>query len=87
MFDQLCDNVVRHRPDVRAHQRRFDNMHRVADTGDEHLRIESIIMVDRQDLLDQCHTIGADIIEPADKRADDICACLRGEKRLIRRKT
>ena len=74
-----------HGDDVGAHARRFDDVNRVADAGDEHLGRELEVVEDVDDLADQVHAGRADVVEPADERADVGRAGLRGEPRLRRR--
>ena len=54
-------------------------------SSDEHLGLEVVVVVDLDDLADQVHARGRDVVEPADERADEGRADLGGEQRLRRR--
>ena len=53
--------------------------------GDEDLGLEVVVVVDLDDLLDEFHAVGRDVVETADERADEGGANLGGEQRLGRR--
>ena len=53
--------------------------------GDEHFGRELVVLEDLDDLLDQVHAGGGDVVEPADERADVGRTDLGGEQRLRRR--
>src|SRR5690606_12043200 len=68
--DQLVQHLRRDRGDVRTQQGSFDHVHRVPDRGDQHFRVEVVVVVDLHDLCDQIHAVLADVIEPPDERRD-----------------
>ena len=54
----------------------------MAAAGDQHLGLERVVAVDLDDLADEVHAVGRDIVEAADERADVRRARLRREQRL-----
>src|SRR5687767_12610438 len=85
MLEALLDHRGRRGHDIRAHPRRFDDVNRMADAGDEHLGRVLEVVEDVDDLADQGHAGGADVVEPADERADVAGAHLGGQPGLGRR--
>src|ERR1700759_2520256 len=67
---------------MRSHLRGFDDVHRVAKARGEHLRLVIIRAINLEDVAKKNHAVLRDIIEAAEKRADEIGAGLGGEKRL-----
>jgi hypothetical protein len=82
----LLDDRRRHRDHVGAHPGRLDDVDGVADAGDQHLGTEFEVVEDIDDLADQVHAGRADVVEPADERADVGSARLGREPGLRRRK-
>src|SRR3954453_12319937 len=70
MVEQRIDHRRWAGRDVGAHARRFDDVNRVTAARDEDFRGEVVVVVDLDDLLDQLHTVGPDVVEAADERAD-----------------
>src|SRR5687767_4332033 len=85
MLEALLDHRGRRGHHVRAHPRRFDDVNLMADAGDEDLRRVLEVVEDVDDLADQGHPGGADVVEPADERADVAGADLGGQPGLGRR--
>ena len=75
----------RARADVGAHAGRRHHVHRVPGARHEHLGLERVVPVDLDNLLDELHAVGGDVVEPADERAHEGGAGLGGEQRLRRR--
>jgi len=59
-----------------------DHVQRVADRGGEHLRLEALHTVDLADVADEVHADGADVVEPAQERADVVGAGLGRQQGL-----
>src|SRR5688572_16830472 len=77
MLEALLDHRRRRGHHVGTHPRRLDHVDRMADTGDQHLGRVLEVVEDVDDLADQAHPGGADVVEPADERADIAGAHLR----------
>src|SRR5213592_5069067 len=86
MFQELIEYFGGHGADVGATQACLNDMNGIAYGSDEHLSLEFIVVEDRHDIADQVHSILADIIQAADKGADEIRAGLCGHDRLGRGK-
>ena len=86
MFQELIEYFGGHGANVRAIQACLDDMNGIAYGSDQHLSLEFIVVEDRHDIADQVHSILADIIQAADKGADEIRAGLCGHDRLGRGK-
>src|SRR4030095_15314640 len=71
MIEKLIDYLERHRRDVCAHARSFDHVNRMAQTRSKHLRLPTIVLIDLDDVLQQDETVLTDIVQPAEKRADE----------------
>lgn len=85
MRGKLLNDFQRHRSDVGAHQRGLNDVHRMADAGGKHFRFKLVVAEYLDDLFDEQHAVGTDIIEPADERADEGRARFGGKQRLARR--
>src|SRR5437660_1208203 len=86
MLQQLIEYFRRHGADIGATEACLDDVHGIADGRDQHLSLEFIVVEDRHDIADQVHSILADIIQAADKGADEIRPGLCGHDRLGRGK-
>ena len=86
MVEHLIDDGRRTRRNVGPHARRFDDVNGMAAAGDEDLGGEVVVVVDVDDLANQLHAVGRDIVKPADERADERGAGLGRKQRLRRRK-
>src|SRR5437870_9390974 len=78
MFQELIEYFGGHGADVGATQACLNEMNGIANRSDQHLSLEFIVVEDRHDIADQVHSILADIIQAADKGADEIRAGLCG---------
>ena len=88
VVDQRLDDRGRGRHHMRAHFGGFNDMHRVADTGDQHLRFElGVVVVDGDNILNQRQAIRAHIIEAANEGGDECGPCFGGEQGLRGRET
>src|SRR5438128_5285912 len=85
MVEQLIDDGRRARRDVGAEACRLDDVDRMTAARDEDLGREVVVRVDLDDVANQLHAVGRDVVEPSDERADVAGADLRGEQRLRRR--
>jgi hypothetical protein len=82
VLEQLPDDLGRRGHHVGADLRRFDDVHRMADAGDQDLRREIVIVVDQADVGDQRHAVEADVVVAADEGRDEGRAGLGREQRL-----
>ena len=82
MLEEHFENFERHGSDMRSHLRGFDHVHRMAKARGEHLCLVIIRAINLEDVAKKNHAVLRDIIEAAEKRADEIGASLGGEKRL-----
>ena len=70
MLDQRLEDGEGHRRHVGAELRRLDDMERVADARHQDLGGEGVVRVDRLDVPDEPHAVGADVVEPSDEGRD-----------------
>src|ERR1700755_2813098 len=84
MLEEHFKNFERHRSYMRSHLRSFDHVHWMAKSRGEHLRLVIIRAINLEDVAKKNHAVLRDIIEAAEKRADEIGAGFGGEKRLRR---
>ena len=84
MADKGLEYRRRHRGNIRADFRRFNDVQRMTDRGDQHLRMQcvGIVVVDGDDLIDQPHAIGRNIIKPANERRNVSCSRLGRQQGL-----
>jgi hypothetical protein len=68
--------------DVRAHLRRPDHVHGVADAGDQNLRTVGVVVEDLEDMRDDFHAVVPDVVQAADEGGYERRAGLGGEQRL-----
>jgi len=87
MLNQLLIDTIGHGTYVSPGQRRFNDMHRVPYTCDQNFGFEIVVVVDRDDLPNEFHPVGADIIEASNKWRDAPGARFRCQQRLGRRET
>src|SRR4029079_4464052 len=66
--------------------RRFDDMDRMTAAGDEYLGLEGVVVENLDDLLDEPHAVGCNVVEATDERPHERGAGLRRKQRLRRRK-
>lgn len=79
MFDELLKYAKGHRANMPAGQSRFDDMLGVANAGDENLCGEIIVFIDRQDLSNEFHAIGTDVVQSAYERRHAPCPGFGGQ--------
>src|SRR4029453_2654274 len=82
MVEHLLDYRRRAGGDVGAQLGRFDDVNGMTAAGDEDFRRELVVAVDRDDLANELHAVGGDVVEAADERADERRARLRRQQRL-----
>ncbi len=66
-------------------QRGFDHVLRVSHARDQHESLIVVISIDRDDLANQFHTIGTDVIQPTDEGRNAPRSGFRRQERLSRR--
>lgn len=86
MVGEFADDGVGDGGDVGSGHGGFDNVQRMANARYEHFGQVAVVVINRDDLLDQLHTVGADVVEAPDERADEVCSGFGGEQRLRWRK-
>src|SRR5215831_1877492 len=67
---------------MRSRARCFNDMHRASKRGGEYLRAETVVVVDLHDILDQLHSVPANIVDAADEGADEIGSSFGGQHGL-----
>src|SRR5262245_35951862 len=82
MIEEHVEHFEGQCADMRSSASSLRDMQRGAEGRREHLRLEPVDRIDLDNLLDEVHAILSDIIETADKRADDVGACLGGQQSL-----
>ena len=85
MLEELPQDLLGHGAHVRPHTGGVHHVLGVTDGGDEDLGGEVIVLVDRDDVFDEPHTLGRDVVEPPHEGGDVGRARLRGQERLGRR--
>ena len=83
MIEHRIEDFEGNRSHVRAHESCLNHVHRVAYRCDEHLRLKIVVVVDGDDILDQPHTVGRNVIETTHKGADIGRACLRCQQSCL----
>src|SRR6185369_17573328 len=71
VIEELIDHFERHRRNVCAHPSRLDHMNRVPQTRSENFSLPRIVLVNLNDVLQQQQSVLADVVETAQKRADE----------------
>jgi len=79
---KLLDNAERNRSNIGAGKCSLDHMLRMTNACNDHLGMIAIVIVDSDDLLDQCHSVSTDIVQPSDEGTDVRRSCLCGKQRL-----
>src|SRR5690349_19372731 len=82
MIEQHIYHFERHRANVSAGLRRFHHVQWGTERGRQHLRRKVVVPVDSDDVSNEIHSFGADVIQASNERADNICAGLRRKQRL-----
>src|SRR6185369_4424495 len=82
MLQKLIEYFCGHRADVCTHQPCLHHMDRIANGSHKNLCCKFVIVEDRHDVLDQFHSVLADVVQTANERADEIGTCLRGHDGL-----
>src|SRR6185437_14803970 len=85
MVQQLIEYLRRDRRHVSARERALAHMADAADRGGEHLGLETVIVVDIADVVDQRHAVLAAIVDAADEGRNVSRARIRRHHRLDRR--
>src|SRR6266542_2701105 len=67
VVDELLDHFERHGADVGAELSRLKHVDRAAHAGHEHFRVEPIVLVDGDDLLDELHPFVRCIVDATDE--------------------
>lgn len=83
MGNKLFKDLVRHGASVRARESRGLNVHRRADAGCQHVRVEPLYVVHLGDLSDEVRAVLVDVIEATDERADEVGAGTSSQERLV----
>src|ERR1051325_1873793 len=71
VIEQLIDHLERNRRDVGAYSRCFDHVNGISQTRRQNFGFPRVVLIDLDDALQQFETVLADVIEPAEKRADE----------------
>src|SRR3989339_1618899 len=87
MLAKHVKHIKRNRCNISAHHCSIPDMYWIPNTGDNDFRLESIVVVNGTNLLDQIHTYLPSVIESPDKWTDISASCLCRQKRLIRGET
>ncbi|VTR68237.1 hypothetical protein DESC_70077 [Desulfosarcina cetonica] len=69
MGGQLAQHIEGNRGDIRAHQRRIQDMQRITDAGHDDFRVEAVVVEDFDDLLDKLHAVLRKVVQAAHKGA------------------
>src|SRR5437667_969799 len=87
VIEEHVQNFERHRSNLRSRHRRLDHVCGRPQRSRQNLRLKTVIFVDGRESANQIHPSPADIINPADKRTDDISPGFGRKQRLARRET
>src|SRR3989339_465696 len=87
MLDKHVKHIKRNRCNICAHHCSIPHVYWIPNTGDNDFRLESIVVVNGTNLLDQFHTYLSPIVQSPDKWAYVSTTCLCRKKRLIRGET
>src|SRR5437763_11294925 len=72
VVEKHVEHLERHGADISTRFRSFDHMHTRAQRSGQDLGLESVIAIDRDDVVDEAHAVPTDVVHAAHKRADDI---------------
>src|SRR4030042_303380 len=70
VLEKRVEDARRHGADVGAHPGRLQDVHRVAQAGGEDLAVEVVVVEDLDDVGDELHARGRDVVEAADEGRD-----------------
>src|SRR3989338_2068782 len=87
MLNKQVKYIKGNRRNISAHHRCIPHMNRIPNTSNNDLRLESIVVVDGTNLLNEFHAYLSPVIESPDKWTDISPPCLCRQERLIRGKT
>lgn len=79
MFNELLKYAEGHCANMPAGESRLDDMLGMANAGDENLCGEIIVFEDRQDLSNELHAIGTDVVQSTYEWGDAPCPCFSGQ--------
>src|SRR3972149_1226094 len=87
MLNKQVKYIKGNRRNISAHHRCIPHMNRIPNTSNNDLRLESIVVVDGTNLLNEFHAYLPPVIESPDKWTEISPPCLCRQERLIRGKT
>src|SRR5436190_5491655 len=71
VLGELLDHRQRDGGDVGADHGRFEEVDRIADRGDQDLRLDSVVLINGLDLPNKIHPDLRDVIQAPDEGADE----------------